>query len=229
VAEEMSNGTQPTNYPVDVGVEPQLADRNRLTVAFRLFLAIPHLVLVGGPPTIGVGLIFGVFSAWDGGAWGGFGFDGVLGAAAGVMAVISWFAIVFWNQHPRGLWDFADFYLRWKTRAVAYAAMLRDEYPPFGEGSYPTTWRVAGYPDQPRDKWAVGLRIIYVIPHIIVLLFLGIAWFVTSVIAWFAILFTGDYPAGLYNFAVGTMRWSLRVESYLLLMRDEYPPFSLNA
>jgi hypothetical protein len=59
-----------------------------------------------------------------------------------------------------------------------------------------------------------------------VLFFLNIAWFVTSVIAWFAILFTGAYPEGLYKFGVGVMRWGVRVESYALLMRDEYPPFT---
>jgi hypothetical protein len=66
-----------------------------------------------------------------------------------------------------------------------------------------------------------------VIPHIIVRFFVGIAWFITTVFAWFAILFTGSYPEGLYGFSVGYLRWSLRVESYLLLMGDEYPPFSL--
>jgi hypothetical protein len=68
-----------------------------------------------------------------------------------------------------------------------------------------------------------------VIPHGIILFFLGIAWFVTTVVAWFAILFTGNYPAGLYDFGVKVWRWQVRVETYLLLMRDEYPPFSLEA
>jgi hypothetical protein len=60
-----------------------------------------------------------------------------------------------------------------------------------------------------------------------VLFFLSIAAFIVSVIAWFAILFTGAYPAGLYTFVTGVNRWSIRVETYFLLMRDEYPPFSL--
>ena len=67
------------------------------------------------------------------------------------------------------------------------------------------------------------------IPHVIVLFFLGIAFFIVTVIAWFAILFTGSYPEGVYPFAIGCLRWSLRVESYVLLMRDEYPPFSFEA
>jgi len=213
-------------YPVTFDVEPQLRDRNRLTVAFRLILAIPHLILVGGPGlALGAGVFWG--REWGGDA-GWFGLDwgnGVLGAAAGAMAVIAWFAIIFANRHPRGLWDFARFFMRWRARAVVYTALLRDEYPPFGETAYPVTYEVE-YPDEPRNKWSVGLRIIYAIPHIVVLFFLGIAWCITAIIAWFAILFTGAYPEGLYKFAVGYLRWSFRVESYLLLMRDEYPPFS---
>jgi hypothetical protein len=219
----------PSPYPITFDVEPQLTDRNRLTVAFRIILAIPHLILVGGPGfALGGGGFFlrrNVDWGGNGGiAWGLPG-NGVMGAVAAVSAMIAWFAILFANQHPRGLWDFARFYMRWRTRAVAYTAFLRDEYPPFGEAAYPTTYEV-DCPDMPRNKWSVGLRMFYVIPHVVVLLFLSIAWAVTSVIAWFAILFTGAYPEGLYRFAVGVMRWSLRVESYALLMRDEYPPFS---
>ncbi|MGE5668630.1 MAG: DUF4389 domain-containing protein [Betaproteobacteria bacterium] len=213
-------------YPVGYGVEPQLHDRNRVTVFFRLILAIPHLILVGGP-----GLALGGGWAWEtpahgdwawGFHWGG---GGVLGAVACIMTIIAWFAILFASNHPRGLWDFVRFFMSWRARAVAYIALLRDEYPPFGDAAYPARYEVA-YPDMPRNKWTVGLRIFYVIPHAIVLFFLGIAWFVTAVVAWFAILFTGSYPEGLYHFAVGYLRWSLRVESYLLLLRDEYPPFS---
>jgi hypothetical protein len=67
-----------------------------------------------------------------------------------------------------------------------------------------------------------------VIPQIIALCFIGIAWVLTAVIGWFAILLTGAYPEGLYRFAIGYLRWSLRVEAYLLLMHDDYPPFSLD-
>jgi hypothetical protein len=203
---------RPSSYPVAFDVEPQLTDRNRLTTAFRLILGFPHILIIGG---FSFGIGFG----------GGRG-SGALSAAAATMAVIAWFAIVFTGQEPRGLWDFIAYYMRWRVRAGAYLALLRDEYPPFGEGDYPTTYQVS-YPEGPRDRLSVGLRIIYAIPHLVVLLFLNIGWLVTSIIAWFAILFTGAYPPGLYRFAVGVMRWHVRVESYLFLMRDEYPPFSL--
>lgn len=207
-------------------VDPQLTDRNRLTVAFRIILAIPHLILVGGPGiAIGGGFWFErthpllrLFSAMTE--------NGLLGAVALVCAIIAWFAIVFGGAHPRGLWDFTRMFMRWRTKAVAYTALLRDEYPPFGEGDYPVTYAL-DYPEGPRNRWSVGLRIFYVIPHVIVLFFLGIAWWFTMLIAWFAILFTGAYPAGLYRFGVGVMRWHVRVESYTLLMRDEYPPFTM--
>lgn len=217
----------PAAYPVTFDVERQLADRNRLTVGFRIILAIPQWLLVGGP---GPGISFG---------WGGSGFglrwvsvvggSGVIGLAAGIMAIISWFAIVFTGSQPRGLWDFTNFFMRWRANAVAYMALLRDEYPPFGpgDGVYPVTFNVDGFPEE-RDRLSVGLRLIYAIPQLIVLFFLGIAWAVTVIIAWFAILFTGRYPEGLYGFGVGYMRWSLRVQAYVLLMRDEYPPFSFD-
>lgn len=218
---------QPAAYPIDFDVEPQYADRNRLTVFFRFILAIPHLLLVGGGGiSIGIGSWIGL--GWgDDVSWGSWlPGNGVLGAVAGVMAIIAWFAILFANKHPQGLWDFARFYMRWRSRAVPYLLLLRDEYPPFGDQPYPTTYSVDP-PAEARDKWSVGLRIIYAIPHLIVLCFVGLAAFVVGVIAWFAILFTGRYPEGMYRFTTGYLRWTFRVESYLLLMRDEYPPFRL--
>ncbi len=219
----------PARYPVTYDVQPQHADRNRLTVAFRIILAIPQWLLVGGPGGGGINVVW----VWR---WGdprlalprSIG-SGVLGLAAAVMAIISWFAIVFTGKQPRGLWDFTNFFMRWRGNAVAYMALLRDEYPPFGPGNgdYPARFGVEAFPET-RNRWSVGLRLIYAIPQLIVLFFLGIAWAITVIIAWFAILFTGRYPAGLYTFGAGYMRWSLRVEAYLLLMRDEYPPFGFD-
>ena len=196
-------------YPVTYDIEPQITGRNRLTVAFRIILAIPHALLVGAPGG----------SNWSGSS-------NVMGTVAFMMSIISWFAIVLTGKQPKGLWDFTSFYLRWRSRAVAYMALLRDEYPPFGEGDYPVRFGVGEFPET-RDRLSVGLRLIYVIPHAVVLFFVGIAWLITAIIAWFAILFSGAYPEGLYRFGVGYLRWSLRVESYVLLMHDEYPPFSL--
>ena len=209
--------------PVQLRVIPALDDRNRLTTAFRLILAIPHLVLVGGP-------VAGALSwAWSDDSarhanWAADG--GALGAVAGLAAVIAWFAIVFTGHHPDGLWKLAAFYLRWRVRAIAYVALLRDEYPPFGDGVYPASLVLAS-PTAPRDRLGVACRLILVIPQLLAIWAISIAWGVTTAIAWFSILITGRYPAPLYDFAVSALRWNLRVEAYLLLLTDRYPPFSL--
>ncbi len=220
----VANGLDDAAYPVDVYVDPAIDDRNQLTCAFRLILAVPHIILVGGP------LAAGLFWGWTARSdhvryeWGSSG--GVLGAVAGVVAIIAWFAILFTGRYPKGLWDLAAFYLRWRVRAVAYSSLLRDEYPPFGDGPYPAGLELQP-PDAPRDRLSVGFRILLALPHLFIVWFLSIGWAFTSVAAWIAILFTARYPRGLYHYGVGVLRWSTRVEAYVLLLRDEYPPFSL--
>jgi hypothetical protein len=206
-------------YPVSVNVEPSLAGRNRLTTAFRLILAIPHMILVGG-----VGL--GFASHGDGKSTAG-GESGLLGAAAFVLAIVSWFTIVFTGSHLDSIRQFTRFYMGWRVRALSYLALLEDPYPPFGDGPYPAFIEIAD-PALPRDRVSVGFRFILAIPHFICLVFVLIAWWFATIAAWFIILFTKKYPKGLYDFSVGAMRWRLRVECYLLLLVDEYPPFSLN-
>ena len=199
-------------------MEPSLANRNRLTTAFRLILAIPHLILVGG---VGLGVASRGNSLTAVGGEGG-----LLGAVAIVLAIVSWFTIVFAGRHIIGIRQFTSFYLRWRVRALAYFMLLEDAYPPFGDAPYPASIDVAD-PASARDRMTVGLRLLLAIPHFIVLFFVLLALGFTTVAAWFIILFTGSYPQGLYEFGVGALRWRLRVEAYMLLMVDEYPPFSL--
>jgi hypothetical protein len=210
--------------PLQLQVQPALGDRNRLTTAFRLVLAIPHLLLVGGPVAAVVS-----WAPRDDAArnpsWAANG--GVLGAVAIIAAFIAWFAIVFTGRHPEGLWDLAAFYLRWRARAMAYVSLLRDDYPPFGDGAYPAELMLHR-PVLPRDRITVAFRLILAIPQLVVLWAVSVAWAITTIIAWFSILFTGRYPASLYDFGVGALRWNIRVEGYLLLLYDQYPPFSLS-
>lgn len=78
------------------------------------------------------------------------------------------------------------------------------------------------------NRWLPLVKWFLAIPHFIVLAFLGIAVFFVSIFAWFAILFTGRYPRGAFDFVVGVIRWGLRVEAYsAILITDRYPPFSL--
>lgn len=211
---------RPVPHPVDIRLEPALENRDRVTVAFRLILAIPHILIVGAPAA--------VFLSWTSSDGNGLQWSstGVLGAVAGICALIAWFAILFTGRYPDGLRDLATMYLRWRVRAVAYTALLRDEYPPFGDGAYPAEL-VLELPEKERDRVSVAFRLILAIPHLFAVWLLGVVWCLVTIIAWFAIVFTGGYPQELYSFATAVLRWSTRVEAYLLLLHDEYPPFTL--
>ena len=209
-------------HPVQIRVPPDLEGRNRLTVFFRFFLALPHLILVGGP--IAASLTWN----WQGDSGDNLGWStgGVLGIVAGVVAIIAWFAILFTGRYPDGLWKLAAYYLHWRLRAVAYFTLLSDRYPPFGEGEYPATLEL-NPPAGERNRLTVAFRLILALPHLIAIAVLGIAWFLTTLISWCWILLTVRFPATLFDFGTGVLRWTLRVEAYLLLLRDEYPPFAL--
>lgn len=213
-----------TTYPLTVRIEPALTGRNRLTTAFRFFLALPHLILVGGP----VAVITSAGWSGEGSVQVGYGSGGALGVVATLTALIAWFAILFTARYPDGLWKLVSFYLRWRVRAIAYMTLLRDEYPPFGDDDYPAGLELS-MPEGPRDRLTVFFRFILGLPHIFVLWFLSLAWAFTTAVAWVVILLTGRYPETLYGFAIGVLAWSMRVEAYMLLMRDEYPPFTLRA
>ncbi|HJZ71982.1 MAG TPA: DUF4389 domain-containing protein [Vicinamibacterales bacterium] len=205
-------------YPVVVTIEPQYRGRDRLTVALRLLLAIPHMIFVGF-----VG--FSVASSTrnrDALSLGGE--AGLLGSVAWLLAIVSWFTIVISGVHINVVRRYTRFYLRWRVRALAYMMLLADRYPPFGDGDYPTALTIADPPS--RDRLSVGFRILLAIPHFVALFFLVFAWWVTSFVSWVLILITGDYPQGLYDFGAAVLRWVVRVEAYVLLMVDEYPPFS---
>jgi hypothetical protein len=194
------------SYPVSVTLERTLTNRDRLTTAFRFILALPHLILVGA------------------GSNGG----GLLTAVAVFLAIVSWFTIVFAGIHIIGIRQLTLFYMRWRVRALSYFMLLEDAYPPFGDAPYPASFDVVDPPFL-RDRLSVGLRLILAIPHFIILWFLICAWMITTIISWFAILLTGSYPEGLYDFGVGVLRWFVRVEAFMLLLVDEYPPFSFDA
>lgn len=210
-------------HTVGIVLPAAVENRNRLTVAFRFFLALPHIVFVGGilgiSPFLWEGDDHWLSSSLGSGT-------GILGVVAGVCALIAWFAILITREHPDGLWKLGAYYLRWRVRALAYVTLLRDEYPPFGDGTYPAEL-VLEQPEGARNRLTVAFRVLLAIPHLLILCMLGFAWGVTTAIAWVAILFTGRYPETLYGFAIGVFAWSIRVESYMLLLRDEYPPFTL--
>lgn len=224
MAEHDDGRVDAVSYPVTVRIEPRTEGRNRLTTAFRFFLALPHIILVGAP----IAMVGSASWSTEGGGWEFGGGGGLVSVVAGFAAFLAWFAILFTGRHPDGLWKLAVFYMRWRVKATAYLTLLRDEYPPFGDGAYPADLDVSR-PPAPRDRLTVFFRLFLALPHLLVLWFLGIVWAFTTAVAWAVILLTGRYPETLYGFAIGVLAWTARVECYLLLLRDEYPPFTLRA
>src|SRR5205814_9289623 len=144
-----------------------------------------------------------------------------------VLVFLAWWAILFSGSFPRSFRDFCLMLFRWSENVHAYMTLQAAPYPPFGDGPYPLRLQVI--PAEQYNRWTVAFRIILGIPHFVVLFFLGIAQAIVTVIAWFAILFTGQYPPELFRFSVGASRWAARVGAYMLLFVDEYPPFTLDA
>ena len=153
----------------------------------------------------------------------------LLQLVASLMVLVAFFAVLFTKKWPRGMFDFMVQIQRWTLNVATYAfTLMRDEYPPFGgeEGEYPLSLQV-DY-DENLSRWMIFVKWLLVLPHLIILTFLAVAAWVVLIIAWFAILFTGRYPRGMFDFVVGTLRWWIRVQAYAhWLMTDRYPPFSL--
>ncbi len=196
--------------PVRFQVEAPTGPRNRLSALARPILIIPHLLLVGGPM---IGLL-------------GLGFyrSGALGLTAWLVAVFDWFAILFGHGPVRGLQFFKHLYLTWRTRVLAYGSFLCDEYPPFGDGSYPATIELPPDPER-RSKLRVLFRPILALPHFLVLMLLLLIWFFVALFVWIWLPLTGSMPAVLWRFSRDVMAYSLRVEAYALLIHDEFPSF----
>ena len=136
--------------------------------------------------------------------------------------------ILFRRKYPRWWFDYSLELARFTTRISAYLYLLRDEYPATDEEQ--AVHLEIAYPDVERDlnHWLPLIKWLLAIPHYIVLWLLSIVQMVVVIIAWFAILFTGRYPRGMFDLVVGVMQWSLRVQAYaFLLTTDRYPPFSL--
>jgi hypothetical protein len=147
------------------------------------------------------------------------------GIAYYVTVIIAWFAILFTGRYPRGLFDFAVGLLRWSSRVTAYVYLMRDEYPPFGTGGdYPVRLEF-DYPER-LSRWKIFVKWLLAIPHLLILYAYGILASAIMFVAFFVILFTGRYPKALFDLVVGYYRWNIRVSAYVLLLTDEYPPFT---
>jgi Domain of unknown function (DUF4389) len=205
------------SYPVSFSVDYPDRALNRLTTGFRIFTVIPIAIVLGA--------VSG--QEWQ---WSTSGHTTYTAATAGgVLFLAPLLMILFRQKYPRWWFDWNLELQRFTNRVGAYMALLDDKYPATDDQQsvhldYP-------YPEAPRlNRWLPLVKWLLAIPHYIVLAFLYLGAFFAVIIAWFAILFTGSYPRGLFDFVVGVFRWHNRVVGYALtLVTDEYPPFRLAA
>ena len=187
---------------------------NRLTTAFRLFWIIPILVVL-------VAISHGTWES--GGQTVSIGGGGLLFLGPLIM-------ILFRRKYPRWWFDWNLELLRFSSRVGASLALLTEAYP--STDKQQSVYLDIDYPNAKTDlnRWLPIVKWLLAIPHYIVLTLLSVATVFVVVFAWFAILFTGKYPKGLFDFVVGTIRWGNRVIAYaFLLVTDIYPPFSLRS
>jgi len=206
-----------TAYPVTFSVDYPERELNRLTTGLRLIVAIPILIVLAALG--GEGAHYGNQQSW---AFGG--------GAGGLLFLAPLLMILFRQKYPRWWFDWNLELLRFENRVCVYLALMDDRYPSTDERQ--SVQLELLYPDAERDlnRWLPLVKWLLAIPHFILLVFLWLAAVVAVIIAWFAILFTGRYPRGLFDFVLGVLRWGNRVVAYaFILVTDEYPPFRLSA
>ena len=206
-------------YPVRFSVDYPDRPLDRLTTAFRIFTVIPIAIVLG---TVSGG------NGWD---WDWNNSSSTRTAAVGAGGLLFFgplLLILFRQKYPRWWFDWNLELQRFGNRVVAYLALLDDRYP--ATDQHQSVHLDYPYPDVERDlnRWMPLVKWLLAIPHYIVLFFLDIGALVVVIVVWFAILFTGRYPRGLFDFVEGVIRWHNRVIAYsLVLVTDRYPPFSL--
>jgi hypothetical protein len=198
---------------------------NRLTTFFRLILAIPIVIILSIISANADSTYVIISEAGQTVSK----ITTTSGGIAGALFLATLLMILFRQRYPRWWFDFSREFVRFAMRVGAYLALLTDDYPSTEDQQ--AVHLEIDYPDVKQDlnRWLPLVKWFLAIPHFVVLFFFFMAAFVAVVIAWFAILFTGRYPRGLFDYVVGVSRWALRVEAYAVLMvTDEYPPFSFS-
>jgi len=200
------------SYPLRFDVAYPDRALNRVSTGFRIFAAIPIAIVLGA---VGGGLGWGPRYGTE---------------AGGVLFIPALLMILFRQKYPRWWFDWNRELLRFSNRVGAYVLLLSDRYPSTDEQQYVSL--ELDYPEVASglNRWLPLVKWLLAIPHYVVLLFLFVGVLFAVIGAWFAILFTGRYPRGIFDFVVGVMRWNNRVAAYaFVLITDRYPPFRLAA
>jgi hypothetical protein len=202
-------------HPVRFSVDYPDRALDRLSTGFRIFTVIP------------IAIVLASIGGYTGGGYGGNETTIAIGGT-GLLFLPPLLMIVFRQKYPRWWFDWNLELLRFSNRVGTYFALMNDHYPSTDERQWVRL--EFPYPDAERDlnRWLPLVKWFLAIPHYIVLFFLYLATVVVVIIAWFAILFSGRYPRGMFDFVEGVIRWQNRVVGYaFILVTDRYPPFSL--
>jgi hypothetical protein len=157
----------------------------------------------------------------------------ILSQIGSLIWIVCFFTVLFTRNIPEGLFNFQAMILRYSARTLSYVLYLREEYPPFDftmsaddPGGDPIVVSV----DRPEqlNRWLPLVKWLLIIPHLIVIYILFLVAYVVAIIGFFAVIILGRWPEGMHNFIVGVGRWGHRINAYIYLLRDEYPPFTLN-
>jgi hypothetical protein len=206
------------DHPVRFSVDYPDRDLDRLTTALRIFTVIPIAIVLAS---------IGGYSGqahWDAGS----DTSTIAVGGTGLLFLPPLLMIVFREKYPRWWFDWNRELLRFVNRVGIYFALMDDRYPSTDEQQ--AVHLELPYPDARTDlnRWLPLVKWLLAIPHYIVLWFLYVGAFFAVVAAWFAILFTGRYPRGIFTYVEGVVRWHNRVVGYaFILVTDQYPPFRL--
>jgi hypothetical protein len=205
-------------YPVQFAVDYPDRDLNRVSVAFRIFAVIP------------IAIVLSSIGGYNGQSW-----DNdpertstVVIGGIGLLFLPPLLMILFRQKYPRWWFDWNLELLRFTNRVGIYVALMDDRYPSTDEQQ--SVRLDTPYPDAKNglNRWLPLVKWLLAIPHYIVLAFLYLGALVVVIVAWFAILFTGRYPRGMFDYVEGVIRWHNRVVGYAwILVTDDYPPFRL--
>jgi hypothetical protein len=183
------------HHPVGLIVTDDL-HRNRLTVFFRLLLAIPHFIVVG--------------------LWG---------ILVNLVVIVAWACGVVTGRVPDGLHAFMSTWLRYATRVTAYVFLLSDPFPPFGAtGTYPVDARIDSAETQ--SRLTVGFRIFLAIPAILLTYVFRMVNQIVALLGWFYCLFTGRMHEGMRDISAWLLRYETQTWGYVLLLTGRYPSLS---
>jgi hypothetical protein len=201
-------------YPVSFAVDYPDRELDRVTSAFRIFTVIPIAIVLGA--------VAGGTLTWSYPN----GTTEAVTVAGGLLFLGPLLMILFRQKYPRWWFDWNLELQRFGNRVLMYLALMDDKYP--STDDHQSVHLDYPYPDLALNRWLPLVKWLLAVPHYIVLFFLDIAVFFVVILAWFAILFTGRYPRGMFDFVEGVARWHNRVVGYAItLVTDEYPPFRL--